>query len=133
MRELGAGLVRVYLYWSQVEPEPGRFDWTVVDAFLDLRPQEVMRWPSESTGIPSHRHRCENCLRGTANRAGSSLERHLCGRYGLPEARNGVSKRRRRQRSSSSCDPSAIRSSRRASSTSTSRPPLLGDGQPSTC
>jgi hypothetical protein len=24
LRELGAGLVRVYFYWSQVEPEPGR-------------------------------------------------------------------------------------------------------------
>jgi hypothetical protein len=35
IRELGAGLVRVYVYWSQVEPEPGRFDWTVVDALLD--------------------------------------------------------------------------------------------------
>jgi hypothetical protein len=35
MRELGAGLARVYVYWSQVEPEPGRWDWTVVDALLD--------------------------------------------------------------------------------------------------
>lgn len=34
-RELGAGLVRVYVYWGQVEPEPGRYDWTVVDALLD--------------------------------------------------------------------------------------------------
>jgi hypothetical protein len=33
-RELGADLVRVYIYWGQVEPEPGRFDWTVVDALL---------------------------------------------------------------------------------------------------
>jgi hypothetical protein len=30
-RGLGASLVRAYVYWSQVEPEPGRFDWTVVD------------------------------------------------------------------------------------------------------
>jgi hypothetical protein len=35
LRELGAGLVRVYFYWSQVEPEPGRFTFDVVDAFLD--------------------------------------------------------------------------------------------------
>jgi hypothetical protein len=33
-RELGAGLVRLYVYWSQVEPAPGRWDWTIVDAFL---------------------------------------------------------------------------------------------------
>jgi hypothetical protein len=33
-RELGAGLVRVYLYWSQVEPEPGTYRWDIVDALL---------------------------------------------------------------------------------------------------
>jgi len=26
-RALGAGLVRAYLYWSQVEPEPGQYRW----------------------------------------------------------------------------------------------------------
>jgi Beta-galactosidase len=35
LRELGATLVRVYFYWSQVEPEPGQFDFGAVDAFLD--------------------------------------------------------------------------------------------------
>jgi Beta-galactosidase len=35
LRELGAGLVRVYFYWSQVEPEPGRYNFDAVDAFLD--------------------------------------------------------------------------------------------------
>jgi hypothetical protein len=35
LRALGAGLVRVYLYWSQLEPEPGRFSFEAVDAFLD--------------------------------------------------------------------------------------------------
>src|SRR3954467_3235359 len=35
LRKLGGGLVRVYVYWGQVEPEPGRFDWSVVDAILD--------------------------------------------------------------------------------------------------
>lgn len=34
MRDLGARLVRVYVYWSQVEPSPGRYDWSVVDALL---------------------------------------------------------------------------------------------------
>ncbi|MFK0261824.1 hypothetical protein ACIQU1_10865 [Streptomyces angustmyceticus] len=34
MRKLGGTLVRVYVYWGQVEPEPGRYDWTVVDAIL---------------------------------------------------------------------------------------------------
>jgi Glycosyl hydrolases family 39 len=33
-RALGAGLVRAYLYWSQVEPEPGQYRWDTVDALL---------------------------------------------------------------------------------------------------
>ena len=33
-RALGAGLIRAYLYWGQVEPEPGRYQWEVVDALL---------------------------------------------------------------------------------------------------
>ncbi|GAA0386787.1 hypothetical protein GCM10009530_42270 [Microbispora corallina] len=33
-RALGAGLVRAYVYWGQVEPEPGRYAWDVVDALL---------------------------------------------------------------------------------------------------
>jgi hypothetical protein len=35
LRELGAELVRVYFYWSQIEPEPGRYSFDTVDAFLD--------------------------------------------------------------------------------------------------
>jgi hypothetical protein len=34
-RALGAGLVRIYLYWGQVEPRPGAFDFTLVDGLLD--------------------------------------------------------------------------------------------------
>jgi hypothetical protein len=26
--------VRLYIYWSQVQPEPEEWDWTVVDSFL---------------------------------------------------------------------------------------------------
>ncbi|GAA4572211.1 hypothetical protein [Planotetraspora kaengkrachanensis] len=33
-RSLGARLVRAYVYWSQVEPEPGRYTWDTVDALL---------------------------------------------------------------------------------------------------
>ncbi|HEU5420895.1 MAG TPA: hypothetical protein VFV41_24625 [Streptosporangiaceae bacterium] len=33
-RELGAGLVRAYLYWGQIEPEPGQYAWDIVDALL---------------------------------------------------------------------------------------------------
>lgn len=34
VRGLGAGVIRCYLYWSQLEPEPGRFVWDAVDALL---------------------------------------------------------------------------------------------------
>jgi len=41
-RAIGAGLVRAYLYWSQIEPEPGRFDWTAADAlFAQLGPADA--------------------------------------------------------------------------------------------
>ncbi|MEU7694488.1 hypothetical protein FLW53_06165 [Microbispora sp. SCL1-1] len=33
-RSLGAGILRAYVYWSQVEPEPGHYRWDVVDALL---------------------------------------------------------------------------------------------------
>jgi hypothetical protein len=33
-RALGAELIRAYLYWGQVEPEPGRYRWEAVDALL---------------------------------------------------------------------------------------------------
>jgi len=35
LRELGGGFTKIYLYWQQIEPEKGRFDWTAVDAFVD--------------------------------------------------------------------------------------------------
>lgn len=35
LRELGSDLVRVYVYWNQMEPEPGHFDWTIVDSLLE--------------------------------------------------------------------------------------------------
>ncbi|MCI2418802.1 beta-galactosidase [Saccharopolyspora sp. K220] len=35
VRALGGRFVRVNLCWSQVEPERGRFDWTVADTFFD--------------------------------------------------------------------------------------------------
>jgi hypothetical protein len=33
-RALGAGLIRAYLFWSQAEPGPGRYDWGTVDRLL---------------------------------------------------------------------------------------------------
>jgi hypothetical protein len=35
LRALGAGATKVYLFWNQIEPEKGRYDWRAVDAFVD--------------------------------------------------------------------------------------------------
>src|SRR5215470_10198338 len=34
LRRLGAGFTRVNLFWSQLEPEPGRYRWDDLDALL---------------------------------------------------------------------------------------------------
>jgi hypothetical protein len=34
VRGLGAGFTKLYLFWNQIEPERGKFDWSAVDAFL---------------------------------------------------------------------------------------------------
>ncbi|MER7274042.1 hypothetical protein ABT369_06290 [Dactylosporangium sp. NPDC000244] len=33
-RAVGAGLVRAYVYWGQVEPRPGEYTWDTVDALM---------------------------------------------------------------------------------------------------
>ena len=38
LREVGAGFTKVYLFWQQIEPEKGRFDWTAVDAYVSQLP-----------------------------------------------------------------------------------------------
>jgi hypothetical protein len=52
IRKLGGGLVRVYVYWGQVEPEPGRFDWTVVDAILDQLDPAAETWVTVCSSSP---------------------------------------------------------------------------------
>jgi Beta-galactosidase len=52
LRELGAGLVRVYFYWSQVEPEPGRYSFEAVDAFLDQLDGSEEVWVTVCSSSP---------------------------------------------------------------------------------
>ena len=52
VRGLGAGLVRVYVYWSQVEPEPGRYDFEAVDAFLDQLDGSEEAWVTVCSSSP---------------------------------------------------------------------------------
>ena len=52
LRALGAGLVRVYVYWAQVEPRPGEYDWRVVDALLaQLAPDDEV-WVTVCSSSP---------------------------------------------------------------------------------
>jgi len=51
-RELGAGLLRVYVYWGQVEPEPGRWAWDAVDALLDQLDGSEEVWMTISSSSP---------------------------------------------------------------------------------
>ena len=43
-RDLGAGLLRVYVYWSQVQPRPGEWVWDTVDAILAQTPEDTELW-----------------------------------------------------------------------------------------
>ncbi|HEY8283646.1 MAG TPA: hypothetical protein VIJ28_04605, partial [Chloroflexota bacterium] len=52
LRALGAGLVRLYVYWGQVEPEPGCYDWRVVDAFLDQLNGDEEVWVTVCSSSP---------------------------------------------------------------------------------
>jgi hypothetical protein len=51
-RALGAGLVRAYLYWGQVEPEPGRYEWGTVDALLDQFDGDEELWITVCSSSP---------------------------------------------------------------------------------
>ena len=34
VRALGSRLARIYLTWNEIEPQPGTYDWSAVDALL---------------------------------------------------------------------------------------------------
>jgi hypothetical protein len=51
-RALGAGLVRAYLYWGQVEPRPGEYDFRVVDSLLDQLDGDTRLWVTVCSSSP---------------------------------------------------------------------------------
>ncbi len=51
-RALGAGLVRAYLYWGQVEPGPGRYRWDAVDALLSQLDGDEEVWITLCSSSP---------------------------------------------------------------------------------
>ncbi|NEN05907.1 hypothetical protein G3T36_08470 [Diaminobutyricibacter tongyongensis] len=51
-RELGATLIRVYVYWSQVEPRPGEYDWQVVDGLIAQLEPDDQAWITVCSSSP---------------------------------------------------------------------------------
>jgi hypothetical protein len=51
-RSLGAGLVRAYVYWGQVEPEPGRWQWEAVDALREQLDGDEEVWITLCSSSP---------------------------------------------------------------------------------
>jgi hypothetical protein len=51
-RDLGARLLRVYVYWSQVEPRPGEWAWDTVDGILGQAPQDTELWLTVCSSSP---------------------------------------------------------------------------------
>jgi hypothetical protein len=51
-RALGAGLVRAYVYWGQVEPRPGEYDFHVVDALLSQLDGDTEAWLTVCASSP---------------------------------------------------------------------------------
>ena len=51
-RALGAGLIRAYVYWGQVEPRPGEFVWDTVDALLDQLGTTAEAWVTVCSSSP---------------------------------------------------------------------------------
>lgn len=51
-RALGAGLVRAYIYWGQVEPSPGEYDFHVVDTLLTQLDDNIEAWLTVCSSSP---------------------------------------------------------------------------------
>jgi hypothetical protein len=63
---MGAGVVRVNIYWSQVEPEPGRFEWDAVDALLDQLDDGTEAWITVCASSPWATRRATRWLPASA-------------------------------------------------------------------
>ena len=51
-RRLGAGILRVYFFWSQIEPRPGEYTWNAVDALLDQLDGDAEVWITLCSSSP---------------------------------------------------------------------------------
>src|SRR3569833_1960382 len=60
LRDLGGSFTKVYLFWQQLEPEKGRYDWSALDAFAEqlASPEEGLasifstsQWATERAAV----------------------------------------------------------------------------------
>lgn len=60
LRQLGAGHTKLYLFWNQLEPKKGEYDWSALDKFLDQlqSPEEALvsifstsRWATRESAL----------------------------------------------------------------------------------
>lgn len=65
-RALGARIVRVNIYWAQVEPEPATFVWDAVDALLDQLGDEDEAWVTVVSSSPWATRRATRWLPASA-------------------------------------------------------------------
>lgn len=86
VRALGGRFVRVNLFWSQIEPEPGRFDWHVVDALLDQLQDGDEVWVTVCASSPWATRRATRFLPASPAKDPAAyarfvgeLVRHACG------------------------------------------------------
>lgn len=76
-RALGAGLVRVYVYWSQVQPASGQWDWTAVDAFLTQLTGEEEVWVTVCSSSPWATHQPTDFLPSSPAKDEETLHRFV--------------------------------------------------------
>ena len=87
LRALGAGIARVFFFWGKVEPDPGHFDWDVVDGFLEqLQPSDEVWITVNSSSLWATR-RATDFLPPSPARCGRVLPLRTRARHALSRAR----------------------------------------------
>ncbi len=76
-RALGARFVRVNLFWSQVEPERGVFDWGAVDTLVDQIEEDDEVWVTVCAGSPWGTRRATRFLPASPAKEPATYERFV--------------------------------------------------------
>ena len=59
IRELGINLTKLYVFWRQIEPQRGKYNWRVIDKFLNQLDQDsevlIALWSNSKWGTKEHK------------------------------------------------------------------------------